>query len=46
MKKSLIIKEEVHTQLKQYCDEHGIKINKLIENLIINYLKNGRDKNL
>ena len=40
MKKSLIIKEEVHTQLKQYCDERGIKINKLIENLIINYLKN------
>lgn len=45
MKKSLIIKEEVHIQLKQYCDERGIKINKLIENLIINYLKNERDKN-
>jgi len=44
MKKSLIIKEEVHIQLKQYCDEHGIKINKLMENLIVNYLKNERDK--
>ena len=42
MKKSLIIKEEVHIQLKQHCDERGIKINKLIENLIINYLKNER----
>ena len=43
MKKSLIIKEEIHSQLKQYCDEQGIKINKLIENLIIQYLKNGRN---
>lgn len=42
MKKSLIIKEEIHSQLKQYCDEQGIKINKLIENLIIQYLKNGQ----
>ena len=41
MKKSLIIKEEVHIQLKKHCDEKGIKINRLIENLIIKYLENG-----
>ena len=34
MKKSLIISQELHTQLKKYCDERGLKINKFIEELI------------
>jgi antitoxin component of RelBE/YafQ-DinJ toxin-antitoxin module len=44
MKKSLIIKEEIHAQLKKYCDERGLKISKVIEILIINYIKNGKHK--
>lgn len=44
MKKSLIIKEEIHTQLKKHCDEKGLKINKVIENLIIKYINNGKEK--
>lgn len=44
MKKSLIIKEEIHTQLKKYCDEKGLKINKVIEILIIKYIRDEREK--
>jgi len=43
MKKSLIIKEEIHIQLKKHCDENGLKIQKLIEKLIIKYLENDRE---
>ena len=46
MKKSLLIKEEIHKQLKKYCDEEGLKINRLIENLIIKYLDDEYNKNL
>ncbi len=44
MKKSIIINEEVHTQLKQYCDENGLKLQKLVEQIIIKYVENGREK--
>jgi hypothetical protein len=44
MKKSLIIKEETHTQLKKYCDEKGLKINKVVENLIIKYIKDEKKR--
>jgi len=44
MKKSILIKEEIHSQIKSYCDEKGLKLNKLIENLIINYIKDEKDK--
>jgi hypothetical protein len=40
MKKSLIIKEEIHTMLKEYCDNNGMKMHRVIENLIIKYIKN------
>ena len=43
MKKSLIIKQEIHSQLKEYCDDKGLKINKLIENLITKYLNDERE---
>jgi hypothetical protein len=42
MKKSIIINEEIHTQLKKYCDENGLKLQKLVENLIIKHIQNGR----
>jgi len=44
MKKSILIKEEIHSQIKSYCDEKGLKLNKLIESLIIKYIKDGKDK--
>jgi hypothetical protein len=44
MKKSLIIKEETHTQLKKHCDEKGLKINKVVEILIIKYIRDEREK--
>lgn len=43
MKKSLIIKEEIHTMLKEYCNDKGLKINKVIENLIIKYIKDEKE---
>lgn len=43
MKKSLIIKEEIHTQLKKYCDEKGLKINKVVENLIIKHIEDEKE---
>ncbi len=44
MKKSIIISEEVHSQLKKYCDENGLKLQKLVEQIIIKYVENGREK--
>jgi hypothetical protein len=44
MKKSIIINEEVHFQLKQYCDENGLKLQKLVEQIIIKYVGNGSKK--
>ena len=44
MKKSLIIKEEIHTMLKNYCDERGLKINKVVENLITKYIKDENEE--
>ena len=44
MKKSLIIKAEVHTILKQHCDDKGLKINKVVENLIIKYVEDENKK--
>jgi hypothetical protein len=44
MKKSLIINEEIHTQLKKHCGEKGLKINKVVENLIIKYIKDGKKR--
>jgi hypothetical protein len=42
MKKSIIVKEEIHTQLKQHCDINGLKLQKLVESLIIKYLEDGK----
>ena len=44
MKKSIIINEEVHFQLKKYCDENGLKLQKLVEQIIIKYVENGSKK--
>ena len=39
MKKSIIIKEEVHKHLKKYCDENCLKLQKFVENLILKNIK-------
>ena len=37
--KSLIISEETHKQLKQYCDDNSIKMMKWVESVIIEKIK-------
>jgi predicted DNA-binding ribbon-helix-helix protein len=44
MKKSLIIEEKIHTLLKEYCDKESLKINKLVEKLIIKHIEDERKK--
>ena len=41
--KNIKIDEKVHTQLKVFCAEHGIKIGKLIERLIAKHLEESSD---
>jgi hypothetical protein len=41
--KNIKIDEKVHTQLKVFCVEHGIKIGKLVERLIAEHLKENSD---
>jgi|SaaInlStandDraft_3_1057020.scaffolds.fasta_scaffold60793_2 hypothetical protein len=44
MKKSLLIKGDIHQQLKEYCEERGLKMKFVIETLIIKYIKDGNEK--
>lgn len=37
--KALQISPEIHKQLKEYCDERGLKIHKLVERLILSEIK-------
>ena len=37
--KNIKIDEKVHTQLKVFCAEHGMKLGKLVEKLITKHLK-------
>ena len=37
--KAIQIDIKIHEQLKQYCDDNGLKMQKLIEKLIINEIK-------
>jgi hypothetical protein len=47
MKKSLIIKKEVHIMLKEHCDKKGLKLSWLVEDLIIKYIEDERkNKNI
>ena len=38
--------EEIHAQLKEYCDSHGFKYSSLVSNLIKKYLRENKDKTL
>jgi hypothetical protein len=37
--KAIQIDIKIHEQLKQYCNDNGLKMQKLIEKLIINKIK-------
>jgi hypothetical protein len=41
--KAIQIDIKIHEQLKQYCNDNGLKMQKLIEKLIINDIKNNRN---
>jgi hypothetical protein len=41
--KAIQIEDQIHNQLKQYCDDKGLKIQKLVEKLIMNEIT--REKN-
>ena len=38
--KAIQIDIKIHEQLKQYCDDNGLKMQKLIEKLIIKHIEN------
>jgi hypothetical protein len=38
--KAIQIDIKIHKQLKQYCDDNGLKMQKLIEKLIIKQIEN------
>ena len=37
-KKSLLIPDEVHTRIKKYCTNKGVKIQHFVERVLTNYL--------
>lgn len=37
--KSIQVEPQIHEQLKNYCDENGLKMQKLVEKLIINEIE-------
>ena len=44
--KSIQIDENLHTQIKEYCNEKGLKIQKYIENTVKNELSKDIQRNL
>ena len=43
--KSVQLDSQLHAELKQYCNDRGLKLQKLIENLIKNELSKGIQSN-
>lgn len=41
--KAIQIDIKIHEQLKKYCGDNGLKMQKLVEKLIINETTNNRD---
>lgn len=37
--KTIKIKEDLHTKIKDYCDTNGLKLGKLVEKLITSHLE-------
>jgi len=44
IKKSILIKEEIHKKLKVYCAEKGIKMIDLVEKLILEIIDGSKHK--
>jgi hypothetical protein len=43
--KAVQIDESIHEQLKQYCNEKGLKLQRLVEKLIIDEIKRNLQNN-
>lgn len=41
--KSIQVEPQIHEQLKKHCDENGLKMQKLVEKLIINEINQNRN---
>lgn len=41
--KAIQIDVKIHEQLKKFCDDNGLKMQKLVEKLIINGTKDNRN---
>lgn len=40
--KSILIKNNVHLLMKDYCNDKGLKISILVEKIILDYLNNNK----
>lgn len=38
--KRIVVDDDVHARMKEYCKKHGYKLNKFTERLIDDYLRN------
>lgn len=43
--KSVKIKKEIHKKLKIFCSENELKINSILEKIILEYIKNNQIEN-
>jgi hypothetical protein len=43
-KKTVTLNEDFYLKLKQYCQEKGLKISWLVENVLLNYIKNEKNE--
>jgi hypothetical protein len=41
--KAIQIDVKIHKQLKKHCDDNGLKMQKLVEKIIINEIEHDRD---
>ena len=40
--KAIQVDSNIHLQLKQYCDDNGLRLQRLVEKLILKELENGK----
>jgi hypothetical protein len=41
--KSILIKNNIHLLIKEYCTQSGLKISNLVEKALLDYIKNNND---
>ena len=40
--KAIQVDSNIHNKLKQYCDDNGLRLQRLVEKLILKELENGK----